>query len=159
MLNMRGLKKSPNLAVRLLGRMASPIALQAIQWRGRIRPTVRPRIIVFRNNTVLLVQDWVNPKRWELPGGAKKRGETSKQAVIRELFEETGVKTQVNRVSYVQTYYGRYEAPIYRTNVVSENIEVQSNEIIAADWWPIDKLPDNISPIVRIALQNLPKSP
>lgn len=139
-------------------RFVSPVALGFLGLHGRIRPTVRARVVVLHGKNVLLVQDWVHPKRWELPGGAKRRSETAKEAAIRELAEETGIVVAANRMSYLQTYYGKYEAPIYRVNASANDISVQTKEIINAAWWPIDKLPDNISPIVRIALQNLPKS-
>ena len=44
-------------------------------------------------------------KKFILPGGGAKRGESRKHAAIRELYEETGLKTK--RAKYLFSYVGK----------------------------------------------------
>ena len=52
--------------------------------------------IIFSENSVLLVRRGKDPSRgsWGLPGGAVELGETTKEAVIREVMEETGLEIE-----------------------------------------------------------------
>jgi ADP-ribose pyrophosphatase YjhB (NUDIX family) len=56
--------------------------------------------IVIRGNTVLLVRRGHPPDRdkWAFPGGRFIAGETTRNAVLRELAEETGLAGDVDRV-------------------------------------------------------------
>ena len=38
---------------------------------------------------------------WENSGGAAKAGETSRQAIVRELFEETGIRAEEEEFEYI----------------------------------------------------------
>jgi len=53
--------------------------------------------IVFRDDQVLLIKRGKEPSRgqWSIPGGAVQTGETLKEAVIRELREETHLEVEV----------------------------------------------------------------
>ena len=59
--------------------------------------------IVFREDQVLLVKRGKEPNlgRWSIPGGAVQTGETLKEAVIRELREETHLEVEVLVVTKV----------------------------------------------------------
>ncbi len=59
--------------------------------------------IVFREDQVLLIQRGKEPNlgRWSIPGGAVQTGETLKEAVIRELKEETHLEVEVLAVTKV----------------------------------------------------------
>ncbi|MBF0522021.1 MAG: NUDIX hydrolase [Candidatus Omnitrophica bacterium] len=55
----------------------------------------RVGIVVIRNNMVLLVRQYrvlINRDSWEIPGGGVKPGETPAKAIVRECYEETGVR-------------------------------------------------------------------
>ena len=61
------------------------------------RPIIGVGGIVFREDQVLLIQRGKEPNlgRWSIPGGAVQTGETLKEAVIRELKEETHLEVEV----------------------------------------------------------------
>ena len=50
---------------------------------------------------VLLVKQKVANRNWSLPCGKVEAGETLDKAIIRELFEETGITVQVEKLLYV----------------------------------------------------------
>jgi ADP-ribose pyrophosphatase YjhB (NUDIX family) len=58
--------------------------------------------ILIENNKLLLIdQDVTSKRRWSLPGGKLEEGEKLGDCVIREVEEETGLKTQVKRLLYI----------------------------------------------------------
>jgi mutator protein MutT len=61
------------------------------------RPVVGVGGVVIRDGAVLLVQRAQDPLagQWTIPGGAVEVGETLKEAVARELMEETGLEVRV----------------------------------------------------------------
>ncbi len=74
------------------------------------RPIVGVGAIVIRDDNVLLIKRGNPPKagEWSLPGGGVELGETTREAVAREVFEETGLKVAqigplVDAVDYIET--------------------------------------------------------
>lgn len=61
---------------------------------------------VISNNKILMVQENKEEIKslWDLPGGKVKSNEDIKQAVIREILEETGYKIDVNNILLIQNY-------------------------------------------------------
>ena len=53
------------------------------------------RGVIFKNSEILLVREIADNGRWTLPGGWADVNETPSESVIREVFEESGFKTQV----------------------------------------------------------------
>ena len=63
---------------------------------------VRVTGLLTENKQILLVKQKVdNNREWSLPGGRVDAGETLESAVIREMYEETGLLTEVVRLLYV----------------------------------------------------------
>lgn len=51
---------------------------------------------VLRNNRLLMVHHNYEPRVWRIPGGYVKPEEAAHDACIREIFEETQIRTKVN---------------------------------------------------------------
>ena len=53
----------------------------------------------------ILLQKRADKETWGLPGGAIELGESSVEALVREFYEETGVKVTVKKILNVYTKY------------------------------------------------------
>lgn len=65
---------------------------QREKWHAT--PKLDVRGVVFQAGKILLVQENLDGGRWTLPGGWVDVGESPSQAVIREIYEESGYETK-----------------------------------------------------------------
>lgn len=77
------------------------------------------------------------PGTWENSGGAAKAGETSRQAIARELFEETGIRAEEDAFELLDT--GRdgnthYDYYCIKREVPLSQIVLQPGETDDARW-------------------------
>lgn len=69
------------------------------QEAGYATPKVDARAAVFQDDKILLVRETLfDAGRWTLPGGWVDVGEPPSQAIEREVFEETGYQTRVQKL-------------------------------------------------------------
>ena len=111
------------------------------------RPYVGVGIVVFRDDEVLLVERAKPPirNRWSIPGGAQEIGETVREAVSRELMEETGLEADVIGLIDVVDGITRDQASRvqFHYTLVDFAAEWRSGEPVAADdvaavrWVPL----------------------
>ena len=89
--------------------------------------------ILFQDESVLLVQRKYAPFQgsWALPGGFVEYGETTEDAVVREVLEETGVKTNIR--SLIGVYSDPHRDPRGHTVTVAYLIDRMSGELLAGD--------------------------
>ncbi|MBI49832.1 MAG: hypothetical protein CL781_00665 [Chloroflexi bacterium] len=79
---------------------------------------------------------------YKLPGGALQAGEHLAEAAVREVFEETGVKTTFDSISFFRHWHGyRYGmSDIYfvaKLIPTTKKITMQEEEISECFWMPV----------------------
>lgn len=131
--------------------------LSAMQFtsRGYETPGMATDGVLLHHGKVLLVQRGKEPAKgqWAIPGGFVEVGETTEQAVVREVSEETGLGTEhIDVVDLVGVYSDPHRDP--RGHIVSitylcalpdiEGTPEVTGEDDAADarWFDVDELPD-----------------
>lgn len=65
---------------------------------GYATPKVDVRGVVFRDSKILLIREILDEGRWTLPGGWADVNESPSEAVVREVFEESGFETRVSKL-------------------------------------------------------------
>jgi 8-oxo-dGTP diphosphatase len=88
----------------------------------------------------------VSRNTWELPGGSLDPGESAREAALRELAEETGIRdvgaTMVARAEF--TFEGnstRYRAAVFAVVLDCAPDLIKSDELCDFRWWdPDDEL-------------------
>ncbi len=71
---------------------------------------IRVGAIIMKNGKVLMVGNDRSDYVYSV-GGRIKFGETAQEAVVREVFEETGVKMEIDRLGFVHENYFHGDAP------------------------------------------------
>ena len=114
---------------------------------------------------ILVTKTWLGDGRWSLPGGGLHRAESSIAGVVREVFEETGIRLETRRVAYLdsQIYLShglRFQCHYFITHVaVKPRISLQKIEISDAEWVQFRQLNNSpFGPDVRHVVQFLASS-
>jgi 8-oxo-dGTP diphosphatase len=63
-------------------------------------------LVVFEGKVLMIVDSRVG--RWEIPGGGVDEGESDRQALERELVEETGLKIDTSGIKLIDRVLGYY---------------------------------------------------
>ncbi len=87
-----------------------------------------------------------------------KRDESPFTGAKREIEEETGLKLPQLRPHGSFRYSGlgkRETVSVFSANVTDAKITLQREEIAAARWFAGEKLPTDLAPASKIALQKL----
>ena len=84
---------------------------------------------------------------WENSGGAVKAGENSRQAIVRELFEETGIRAEENEFEFLES--GRdnnthYDFYCLRRAVALKDIVLLPGETDDVMWATFDQVHEMI---------------
>jgi len=115
---------------------------------GYATPKVDVRGVVFRDDTILLVKER-SDGGWTLPGGWADVGDSPGEAVVREVFEESGYRT---RAVKLLAFYDRNKHPhpphpfhIYKAFIRCELVggaPATSGETDDVGFFRADELPD-----------------
>jgi 8-oxo-dGTP diphosphatase len=115
---------------------------------GYKSPSITADGILIKNKQILLVKRKNKPfkGKWALPGGFVEYEERTEDTVIREVFEETGLKTKINQLAGV--YSDPDRDPRGHTITVAYILDIIGGELVAGDdasdvkFFNVKELPD-----------------
>ncbi len=84
---------------------------------------------------------------WENSGGAAQAGETSRQAIARELFEETGIRAKQEEFEFIGSDRDRfafYDFYCLKRNTPVEELTLLPGETDAAKWVILEQVHEMI---------------
>jgi len=104
--------------------------------------------IVLKDGEILLVKRKKQPfeNMWALPGGFVNYGEKTENAAIREMFEETGLKTKINHLIGVYSDpnrdpRGHTVSVVYLLDVYEGKLK-GGDDALEAKFFDLNNLPD-----------------
>ncbi|MDE7203365.1 MAG: NUDIX domain-containing protein [Lachnospiraceae bacterium] len=80
---------------------------------------IRVGAIIMKDGKILMVDSERNNYLYSV-GGRVKFGETTEKAVIREVWEETGVRMEIDRLGFVHENYFFGDAPVHSGKLIYE---------------------------------------
>ena len=105
----------------------------------------KSRLIAIKNDKILVLEKIGEKKKYSLAGGVKKKKETDIQSLIREAFEEIGLKLKKKELTYFLSRKNNNtkKKEIYKhyfiTNTSIKNIEVlephKFKKVLWVSWY------------------------
>lgn len=128
------------------------MAVQCSRCQHRCYPRISPCVIVAirHNDKILLAQGKPQQARnmYSILAGFVESGETLEHAVHREVYEEVGVK--IKNLRYVLSQPWPFPHALmmgYMADFDSGDINVDGKEILTADWFDVNDLPNTPSQV------------
>jgi len=91
-----------NIAAEMIAAVSNLTTDQILQYYraefGYATPKVDVRGVVFKDSKILLVREIADRGRWTVPGGWADVNESPAEAVVREVYEESGYQTEAVRL-------------------------------------------------------------
>ena len=114
-----------------------------------VRRTVAARALVLKDKKILLVKHTYMP-HWYIIGGGVNSKESPLQAMSRELLEEAGLYT-LSPPELFGIYYHVHQGHddyvvVYICKDFKEEDYICPHEIAEKRWFPLDALPEDMSP-------------
>lgn len=101
--------------------------------------TRRVRVIVIRDEEILVVKNWFGSGKWQLPGGGIKFGESPEAAAIREMREELAVDIRQVRLLDAEPHIIQQNGMLFRYHFVladiSNTAQLSTQHGITAHTW------------------------
>lgn len=120
-----------------------------LEERGYATPKVDVRGVVFKDGGILLVRELADKGRWTLPGGWVDVGESPREAVAREVREESGYETRPVKLLAVYDKRKHSHPPdlthIYKLFILCEFIGGEASKSIeteGAAFFREDEIPE-----------------
>ena len=126
-------------------------------------------VLVFDERHRLLLQHRTDDDTWDFPGGYMEPGESAQETARREVREETGL--EIGEMALFNVFAGKeffYEcpngdqvfsvSPVYVTNDAHGDLRPDGDEGSEVRYFPIDELPSEMLPQVRMIVESFLKS-
>lgn len=89
----------------------------------------------------------VYPNKWEVTTGSALAGETSRQAAVRELREETGILAAEEELLFLASYRepsAFVDTYLLRRDIAATQLALQEGETVGAQWVSLERLDEMI---------------
>lgn len=138
-------------------RLAQPILHLAFLITRPLTVGVRGLCIDLKNNRLMLVRHTYS-NGWSLPGGGVILGETTDEALKRELEEEAGIiikSFNILEIFYNKSVSRRDHVIIYLIDSWHKKKfhDLPKIEIAEARWFSLNNLPESITPCTSYAIK------
>ena len=158
---------------------ATPLELRPVKGRERLAcPAERCQFVLYENpasaaaavvrdaeGRVLLIRRRIEPYRgaWALPAGYQEADERPEDTLVREVFEETGMTIEVDRLFDYLFIPDDHRKPanvaVYLCRPIRGELRA-GHDAAEAGWFHLDALPDEIGfDNQRLILSRLPRVP
>ena len=109
-------------------------------------PPIERSLIVVSSGASVLLGFNVRRQQWELPGGALESGESSHEAALRELAEETGIRAgALAGAAIAEFVFGseatRHWAAVFTVSFDAMPTTQDNEEMVDFRWWPVGSDP------------------
>ena len=116
-------------------------------------------IIIRNENKEILLQERTDRNMWGLPGGCQELGEDLRETAIREAYEETGIKLDIENLVLINTLSGNLRKNSYpngdivynNTSLYLADVFINSLEKLKGDsetkrlkFFSLDDVPSNL---------------
>lgn len=106
--------------------------------------------IIYNGKNEILLQKRGDRNAWGFPGGAMELGESAEETAIREIFEETGLRVEVEHLIGVYSkYFDEYPNGdkaqtitfFFQCKPIEGELKTDGNETLELAFFPTNQLP------------------
>ncbi len=130
--------------------------------KNRTKTRIAVYLIGIKNNQILLGKR-INAKHmnehWSLPAGHVFEGESARNAMMREAYEECGVRLEFDNLKMIGAFHQfsdpyDYANYIFRVDMSEFNVvNMEPDKCEQLNFFDIDKLPQPIAPYIQDVIQ------
>lgn len=120
---------------------------------------LRTRALIICGSEILLVRNWKGRQKWTLPGGGTKKGESSRQTLVRELQEELNLRFDEKLPKYLSRIDHKEASALYPVDVFELKLDekprfvMNQTELVDAKWISMHNLPEDIDELTRRVIE------